>query len=103
MRKLFNENQFVERAKSGELTVVVTENRHPARTEANEPFCTYSQELSFRDTTNFEVARAHQYLRPDGTIGASGLPDPKRLYLDGQLYRLTRKKDRKADEPAGHV
>jgi hypothetical protein len=28
----------------------------------------------------------HQYLQPDGTLGASGQPDPKRLLHDGILY-----------------
>ena len=27
------------------------------------------------------VLEVHQYLRPDGTLGASGLPDPKRLRM----------------------
>lgn len=96
MRKLFNENRFWERTKTGELTAVVTDNRHPALTKANEPICTYSQAVSYRDADNSEVARVHQYLRPDGKIGASGLPDPKRLYLNGTLYRLVRQKDRAA-------
>jgi hypothetical protein len=29
---------------------------------------------------------------PDGTIGASGMPDPKRLLHEGTLYRLERQK-----------
>jgi hypothetical protein len=28
----------------------------------------------------------HQFLRPDGTIGASGLPDPKMMLKDGIEY-----------------
>ncbi len=35
-----------------------------------------------------EVARVHQYLRLDGRLGASGLPDPKRILENGVLYRL---------------
>jgi len=26
-----------------------------------------------------------QFLRPDGTIGASGLPDPKRIFIEGRV------------------
>ena len=33
-----------------------------------------------------KVAMVHQYLRPDGTLGASGLPDPKRLLVNDLLY-----------------
>ena len=45
--------------------------------------------VSFLDSDNNELARVHQYLRPDGTIGASGKPDPKRLLEGNILYRLT--------------
>ncbi len=33
-----------------------------------------------------EIARAHSYLRPDGSIGGSGKPDPKLVVADGKLY-----------------
>jgi hypothetical protein len=32
------------------------------------------------------IALAHRYLRPDGSIGASGLPDPKWVLDQGKLY-----------------
>jgi hypothetical protein len=38
------------------------------------------------------LALVHQYLRPDGTIGASGKPDPKRLYLTNEILYLPAKK-----------
>ncbi|HXM05112.1 MAG TPA: hypothetical protein VN939_21040 [Chthoniobacterales bacterium] len=91
MQKLFNEGGYWEKAKSGEFSTVTLEHRHPALTAANEPFCTYSQMISYRDASDNEVARVHQYLRPDGTIGASGKPDPKRLFADGELLRLHKK------------
>jgi hypothetical protein len=91
MRKMFNEGSYWAKAKSGELTVVTMEHRHPSLTAANEPYCTYSQMLSYRDADNMEIARVHQYLRPDGSIGASSKPDPKRLFAGGTLYRLHKK------------
>jgi hypothetical protein len=91
MQKMFNEGGLWEKTKSGELSTVTLEHRHPALTVANEPFCTYSQMISYRDASNNEVARVHQYLRENGTIGASGKPDPKRLSIGGELYRLERK------------
>lgn len=33
-----------------------------------------------------KVAEAHQYKRTDGSIGASGLPDPKEILHDGIVY-----------------
>jgi hypothetical protein len=61
---------------------------HPSRTKANEPFCTWTQEVFYIDANNDEIARVHQYLRPDGTLGASGLPDPKQLVENDIVYRL---------------
>ncbi len=91
MRRLFNEGGYWEKTLSGEFTAITIEDRHPSLTAANEPFCTYSQMISYRDGSNQEMARVHQYLRPDGTIGASGKPDPKRLFSHGILYRLVKK------------
>lgn len=89
MRAIFNHDGYWERLKSGELSAVVLEERHPTFPDANEPFCTWSRSISYRERqTDQEVARVHQYDRPDGTIGASGLPDPKRILKDGILYRL---------------
>lgn len=93
MQKMFNEGAIWEKAKSGHLRMVQLEDRHPALTAANEPHCTRSQMISYRDSSGNEVARVHQYLRADGTLGASGRPDPKRLLVKGTLYRLTKKKN----------
>ena len=87
LRKIFNEERIYERALSGELQVVVLEDRHPSLPLAREPYCTKSQMLSYR-RDGLEVARAHMYLRPDGTIGASGLPDPKRVVVGDKMFRL---------------
>lgn len=88
MRERFNNAHIHEKSISGELSVVVIENRHPALPLAKEPHCTRSEMISYRDSQNFEIARAHRYLRSDGSIGLSGLPDPKRLILEGIMYRL---------------
>jgi len=50
-----------------------------------------SQMVSYRDKDNNEIARVHQFVRPDGSLAASGRPDPKRLLEDGILYRLEKK------------
>ena len=94
MRQRFNEGRYWERAQIGELRIKEWDSRHPSLPAANEPYCTRSLMLSYLDQDDNEVARVHQYLRPDGTVGASGRPDPKRLYEGGILYRLTKKQDR---------
>ena len=93
MRQLFNNGRYIERVLQGELTIVTTDDR-PAPPSAGQVPGTKSQMLSYRDRDNNEVARAHQYLKPDGTIGGSGRPDPKRLLHEGVLYRLLKAKDR---------
>ena len=88
MRRRFNRGRYYERLLAGELTSRMHQT-HPSRTKANEPFCTYTQEVFYIDAGT-EVARVHQYLRPDGTLGASGKPDPKMLVESGMMYRLRR-------------
>ena len=65
-----------------------TMSSNPAPPAAGQPTNTLSQMVSYIDAGGQEVARVHQYLRPDGTIGAKGRPDPKRLLENGVLYRL---------------
>lgn len=95
MRRLFNEESFVEQALAGHMQEVVVHSGTPsedAQKALGLPPGTKSQMLSYRDSNNLELARAHRYLLPDGTLGASGKPDPKRVLKDGILYRLERKK-----------
>src|SRR5438552_1897710 len=70
LRRLFNDNQILQKARSGEFSVEVEQNNHPSPPRADEPICTMSQLLVYRNSLGKEVARAHQYLRPDGTVGA---------------------------------
>jgi hypothetical protein len=35
-----------------------------------------------------QVAIVHQYLLPNGTVGASGRPDPKWLLDDNQILKI---------------
>lgn len=63
------------------------EDGHPSAPMSDEPFCTRSQILAYRDDEARQIARVHRYLREDGSIGASGKPDPKQvLGEDGVLY-----------------
>lgn len=85
---MFNDGRYVERAAEGEFTIHVAPggDHHPTSPKAPVPFCTRSQEIVLRDRNGREIATWHQYLQPDGTLGASGKPDPKRLLKDGVLY-----------------
>jgi hypothetical protein len=52
---------------------------------ASEPAGTRSQMVAYFDGLR-RVALLHRYLRPDGTVGASGMPDPKELFDGDVLY-----------------
>jgi hypothetical protein len=53
---------------------------------SGEPFCTLSQRLLYRTVDgDRHVAQAHRYLRPDGSIGASGFVDPKMVLHEGTV------------------
>lgn len=87
LRRRFNEGRYWPRVLVGELFQTPEEEGHPSPPPAGEPHCTYSQMLAYRQDDGEQVARVHQYLRPDGRIGgAAERPDPKELLEDGVLY-----------------
>ncbi len=90
MCKIFNEAGYWEKAKKGEFTAHLLES-NVSKTLSQETVEIVSQMVSYRDSTGREMARVHQFVRPNGTLAASGMPDPKRLYKDGVLYRLQKK------------
>jgi hypothetical protein len=92
MRCKFNRGRFWQRALSGELISAVKASGHPAPEKSGQPICTQSQDVYYYDQDHYEVARVHQYVLADNTLGASGLPDPKRLVYKGIEYRLLRGK-----------
>lgn len=47
---------------------------------------TRSQIIRYVDDDGAFVALIHQYLLPDGTLGASGRPDPKRLRVGNEIW-----------------
>jgi hypothetical protein len=88
MRRRFNCGRYWARLRRGELTATITEQRHPAPEHSGQPHCTQSQGVTYFDKRGNEIARVHQYLRPDGRLGGGGKPDPKRIFENGVLYRL---------------
>jgi len=50
LRKLFNDGRFVERARLGELAVVLLDDRHPSSPRADEPYCTQVGICHYRST-----------------------------------------------------
>lgn len=54
--------------------------------------------VSYRDGQDNEVARVHQYLRLDDSLGADGRPDPKRLVYKGVKYRRAKGQNERAPD-----
>lgn len=94
LRRRFKEAQLEQRVTKGEVTVTVKRSGHPSPPPACEPVCTRSETLEYRDNSGVKLSVAHRYLRPDGTIGASGKPDPKLLRVGPVLYVLVPELDR---------
>lgn len=90
LRRIFNDGGYLDRLHRGELALgpEPVEEHHPSPPLAAEPFCTRSQLLEYISKTGKRIALVHQYLRPDGTIGLSGLPDPKGVLDKGVWYQL---------------
>ncbi len=83
---MFNRGNYAARIAAGELSLRTLKDRHPSSPRAGLPFCTRSQTIAYLDPNGDEVALVHQYLLPNGSLGGSGLPDPKRLLIKGALY-----------------
>ena len=75
--------------KTGELAVVVVKENPPDPRYKQEEG-TVSQTIAYRDKDGNTVAEAHQFKKKDGSLGASGRPDPKRVVHEGKLYYLDR-------------
>lgn len=93
IRQIFNENNLANMAKDGQLITSLSRDSHPEVFIKGEPYCTHSQIIYYYTQENELVAVVHQYLRPDGTIGASGLPDPKRLIWNNRILAVRSERD----------
>lgn len=94
IRQAFKSCQLWERVKSGEFYQTVFKERHPRPAPKREPFCTWSQMLVYWTQNGQPLALVHQYLRPDGTIGGSGKPDPKRILVSDRLLAVRARRRR---------
>jgi len=101
LRRIFNEERYWERVQSGELIAVAIHEGTPTP-DKQQPLGTKTVTVAIRETVDGpDLAHAHGFIQPDGTIGASGLMDPKRIWKDGKVYRIIKKKN--LDKNAGTV
>ncbi len=83
---MFDADKIEQRAAAGELRIIVLKS-HDARPELNMVPGTQSQLIAYVAADGEHVSEAHRYLKPDGSLGASGRPDPKGLLRGNTLYR----------------
>ena len=107
LKRLFNEN-YLARSLNGTFvlqnfgTQSVYQNPpdlRDLRGRDPEPEGTITGLVEIIDpTTNGRIAIAHRLLRPDGSLGASGLPDPKMVIVQGVIYLQKRKEGRQPED-----
>lgn len=86
LRAVFNKAGFYERVLDGELAELVIWRGTPSP-HSRQPNGTESQQVAYFDR-GVEIARVHQFVLKDGSLGASGRPDPKAVLIDDVLYVL---------------
>lgn len=87
LRVIFN-REVLPRIARGELLEILISDGQP-NPRMRQLAGTRSQLVEYVDAHQgrlVKVALAHRYLRPDGSLGGSGQPDPKRVLHDGILY-----------------
>lgn len=94
IRQLYNESSYPSMIKKGLLSRKLSRNSHLSKPKTGEkqlPYCTHSQILRYYDKNGELCLVLHQYLKPNGMIGGSGKPDPKRLLLGNTAYYVENK------------
>ena len=89
IRRKFNESQVPRMIANGKLRPHYLRDKQledPENRKHPEPPGTRSQTIRYSDSNGQWVVVVHQYLRPDGTLGASGKPDPKRLRIRNTVF-----------------
>jgi hypothetical protein len=88
LRAIFNNGGYWDQVKSGKLTTRTVADRVPKNLPPGFPAGTRSQLVQYIDAAGKVVAVVHQYLLPNGEIGASGKPDPKEVITDDYHYLI---------------
>src|SRR5258707_1282052 len=89
IQELFNRGNYWRRMQQGEFTAVLKKDVLAPR-KSWLPSGTRSQLVAYYNSAGTKIAIVHQYLKPDGTLGASGRPDPKLLLHRKVLYFIRR-------------
>ena len=88
LRRYFNEDRIDERTgPNGDISIRVLRSTVCRNHEIHDWVeGTLSQHIGYYNSDGNLIAKAHRYLRPDGMLAGSGLPDPKRLIHQAVMY-----------------
>lgn len=98
IREIFNNSQHYTSIEDGEyLEQVLSDSAvTPDKARAlNCPPATRSQYVRYYDTNRRWMVDVHRYLKPDGTLAASGEPDPYRVNMGDAIFTVDEPKPRK--------
>ena len=91
LREAFNESQLPQLIESGDLQTVRLDERHLKNPQdRGEPTCTHHQMIRYLDKRGSWLVEVSQFVRPDGSFGASGRQDPnqdpKRMRVHDEIW-----------------
>jgi hypothetical protein len=92
IQDIFNAGPYRQLIENGQLTPHYLRNAHLTHVERGNHPCTQRQMIRYLDLQGDPVVEIFQYLRADGTLGASGKPDPKKLWLPNEILIVEPKK-----------
>ncbi|MFH1084644.1 MAG: hypothetical protein V1772_02610 [Chloroflexota bacterium] len=93
IQRIFNDGQYAEKIRAGELVERRKRSRHCPKPPTGHPSCTCSEMVYYCTPDGETVALVHLYRKPDGTIGGSGRPDPKMLVLEDEILWVSGAKE----------
>ena len=89
IQTLFNNSEYPEFIRSGRLKQTLLKRSHMQNPDLRQgPHCTHSESHLYTSDDGEYLVVVHQYVKPDGMLGASGKPDPKRMKLEGLIYAV---------------
>ncbi len=87
LRDQFNNSQIPALIERGCLVAEYKRDAHLEHPErVGEQWCTRGQMVRYLDAQGIWVVEVFQYLRSDGSLGASGRADPKRMRVDNEIW-----------------
>ena len=87
IQSLFNNSEYPEMITAGTLKRTLLKRSHLQNPDRGiGPYCTHSESHLYTSNDGQQFVIVHQYVRPDGTLGASGKPDPKKIKLEDRIY-----------------